>query len=65
MRMLASIGSVLRVETAWLTVERPLAKSCCLQLIFTVNVSYKAAAGATPRRSQACQRAPGSPAQAW
>src|SRR5260221_10430408 len=38
--MLGRIGRVLRVAAAWPTVERPLARSCCLQLIFTVVVSY-------------------------
>src|SRR5690242_13282734 len=34
-RILERIGSVLRVETAWLTVESPRARSCCLQVSFT------------------------------
>src|SRR5579884_1411382 len=38
-RMLARMGRVLRVETAWLTVESPLARSCCLHVIFTALVS--------------------------
>src|SRR5258705_8140326 len=34
-RMCERIGSVGRVETAWLTVESPLARSCCLHVNFT------------------------------
>src|SRR5258705_13181445 len=34
-RMCERIGSVERVETAWLTVESPLARSCCLHVNFT------------------------------
>src|SRR5512147_3046721 len=38
-RMLERIGRVLRVETAWLTVESPRARSCCLQVSFTAASS--------------------------
>src|SRR5438067_10748688 len=38
-RTLDRIGSVLRFETAWLTVERPRLKSCCLQVILTISSS--------------------------
>src|SRR6266705_1102392 len=34
-KILARIGSVVRFETAWLTMERPRLRSCCLHVIFT------------------------------
>jgi len=41
------MGSVVRVETAWPTIESPLARSCCLQVIFICNAPK--AADALPR----------------
>jgi hypothetical protein len=36
-RIVPRMGRVERVETAWLTVERPLARSDCLQVSFMVG----------------------------